>query len=168
MSVSRLRPSVRPRHHRPRRRTMNIKTLIALGVALVVPLGAGVALANDPPPPPVASTLLACGTADELNIRDRTTGVKLVAGRPTDVALVRATIVAGGQTGWHAHPGPSFIIVTSGTLTIRAAHRRHCMEQGFDAGDVFAHPDGVHNFIAGAEGVEFTSRTSCLSGRLRC
>ena len=103
----------------------------------------------------MASTLLARGTADELNIRARSTGVKLVAGRPTDVALVRATIVAGGETGWQAHPGPSFIIVTSGALTTRAAHRRHCMDRGFAAGDVFAHPDGVHNFIAGAEGVEF-------------
>ena len=35
---------------------------------------------------------------------------------------------------------------------MRAPHRRHCMDEPFDAGDVFEHPGGVHNFIAGPGG----------------
>ena len=89
------------------------------------------------------------------SIRDRSIDFKLTARQPTDIAFVKATIIAGGQTGWHMHPGPSVVIVQPGTLTMRSPHRRHCMEQEFAAGEVFEHPKGVHNFIAGSGGVEF-------------
>ena len=36
---------------------------------------------------------------------------------PSDVYIVQVTIVPGGHSGWHSHPGPSFVTVTSGTAT---------------------------------------------------
>jgi len=35
----------------------------------------------------------------------------------SDLYVVRNTFAAGGQTGWHTHPGPSLITVTMGTIT---------------------------------------------------
>ena len=35
----------------------------------------------------------------------------------SDVYVVFNTIVPGGDTGWHSHPGPSIISVKSGTAT---------------------------------------------------
>ena len=144
------------RHHHWSTASMKTKTLVASAATLAVTLSAGAARAtDDPPPPPVSSTLIARGTASELRVRDHSIGLTLTARQPTDVALVKATIIPGGQTGWHMHPGPSVVIVQAGTLTMRAPHRRHCMEAQFEAGEVFEHPSGVHNFIAGTGGVEF-------------
>lgn len=36
----------------------------------------------------------------------------------SDVYVVRNTIAPGGFSGWHTHPGPSLITVTSGEITI--------------------------------------------------
>ena len=90
-----------------------------------------------------------------MHLRDRSIDFTLTARQPTDVAFVKATIIPAGETGWHLHPGPSIVIVQTGSLTMRAPHRRHCMEQEFVAGEVFEHPAGEHNFIAGPAGVEF-------------
>src|SRR5262245_43037348 len=35
----------------------------------------------------------------------------------TDVYVQSNTWQPGGSTGWHTHPGPSLVIVTSGTVT---------------------------------------------------
>ena len=96
-------------------------------------------------------------------------GLTLTAQQPTDMALVRATIIPGGATGWHMasravrrhRPG-------RGIDDACRAHHRRCIEQEFAAGDMFEHPKGVHNFIAGAEGVESTCPISCRQGQLRC
>ena len=95
---------------------MKIKTLVASAATLAVTLSAGAARAtDDPPPQPVSSTLIARGTASELHVRDHSICLTLTARQPTDVALVKATIIPGGQTGWHMHPGPSIVIVQAGT-----------------------------------------------------
>lgn len=36
----------------------------------------------------------------------------------SDVYVVRNTITPGGYSGWHTHPGPSLITVTSGQITV--------------------------------------------------
>jgi len=146
---------------------MNTKILVATAATLAATLSAGAARATDDPPPPVVSTLIARGTATELHIRDRSMGLTITARQPTDVALVKAAIIPGGQTGWHMHPGPSIVVVQAGTVTMRAPHRRHCMDQQFAAGDVFEHPSGVHNFIAGSDGVEFYVSYVVPQARLR-
>ena len=32
--------------------------------------------------------------------------------------VVNCRIAPGGHTGWHSHPGPAFVAVTKGTLTL--------------------------------------------------
>ncbi len=57
----------------------------------------------------------------------------------SDVYVSHIRIVPGGQSGWHSHPGPSIISVTSGTLTL------------YDDCDDFLIP---HDFPAGTALVE--------------
>jgi hypothetical protein len=129
--------------------------LIALG-ATVAPFAVGVALAT--PPSGLTSQLLARGAAGEFRIHEKSMRLRMDAGKPTDVALVQATLAPGGSTGWHGHPGPSMVVVKSGTVTMYApAHdheadddddrRRGCAVQSFGPGQAFVHPASVHNFV---------------------
>src|SRR6476620_10183743 len=98
-------------------------TLILLG-AVAAPT-AGVALAT--PSSGLTSELLARGSAGTFRVHDESVGLKLRARRSTDIAVVRAQLEKGGTTGWHRHPGPSLVVVKSGTLTMvePSGHRRH-------------------------------------------
>jgi quercetin dioxygenase-like cupin family protein len=44
----------------------------------------------------------------------------------TDVHMLQNTIAPGGTFGWHSHPGPSLVIVRSGTATFYDADDRAC------------------------------------------
>jgi quercetin dioxygenase-like cupin family protein len=44
--------------------------------------------------------------------------VDISAKGATDVHIVENVIAAGGTFGWHSHPGPSLVIVKSGTLSV--------------------------------------------------
>lgn len=126
-------------------------TLIAIGA--LSPAVAGVAFAT--PPSGLTSQLLARGAGGELRIHDHNTRLHLHAARPTDVAVVRATLDPGGSTGWHGHPGPSIVVVKTGTLTMyEPVHghfgrlgTRQCAASSFGPGTAFAHQADVHNFV---------------------
>ena len=133
-------------------------TLIALG-AIAAPV-ASVALATPPTPADaVKSELLARGAAGTFRIHDKSMDLKLSAKRATDVAVVRATLVAGGSTGWHGHAGPSIVIVKTGELTMREPHHGHhshrprCDVTTFKAGSAFVHPEHEHEFVNDTAGV---------------
>lgn len=119
-------------------------TLIALA-AIAPPAVTGIALAT--PPSGLTSELLARGGARELEIRDRSLDLRLEAEEPTDAAVVRATLEPRGSTGWHGHPGPSLVVVKSGTLTmIQPARGGTCSIRAFGPGSAFEHPKRVHTF----------------------
>ena len=54
--------------------------------------------------------------------------------RPSDLAFARVTLQPGGYTGWHTHPGPLLVVVTSGTLT---HYDRHCHVHTYKSGQAF-------------------------------
>jgi hypothetical protein len=128
-------------------------------------LGAvGVALAK--PPSGLTSQLLARGAAGEFRIHEKSMGLRMDARKATDVALVGATLDPGGSTGWHGHPGPSIVIVKSGTVTMYEPahhkkahedddgreHRQGCAVQSFGPGQAFLHSASVHNFVNSGQG----------------
>lgn len=45
---------------------------------------------------------------------------------PTDIVVATLTIEAGGHMGWHSHPGPGFVQVTSGTVRFYEADDPSC------------------------------------------
>ena len=64
-----------------------------------------------------------------------------VAG-PADVAVARITLEPGRGSGWHSHPGPGWVIVTVGTLSL---YRLDGCQAGYPAGTAFLEePGDVH------------------------
>jgi quercetin dioxygenase-like cupin family protein len=124
-----------------------IRVVVVIGVVAIL-VGGTAALAT--PSSGLTSTLLARGAVSRLD------QIKLIAGlaqqvKPSssDVAMVRATLAPGGTTGWHDHPGPSMVILATGTLTISEAKGHGCRvtEVSAAAGQkAFFHPDAVHRF----------------------
>jgi quercetin dioxygenase-like cupin family protein len=55
----------------------------------------------------------------------------------SDVYVIQNTFPPGAHTGWHTHPGPSLITVTSGTLTIYEASDPTCTPRIYTAGQSF-------------------------------
>jgi len=68
--------------------------------------------------------------------------LKLNSKDDSDVYVTRNAIAAGGQSGWHTHPGPSLITVTVGEIT--AYDGPLCTPTHYVAGDTFVDPGGDH------------------------
>jgi quercetin dioxygenase-like cupin family protein len=69
------------------------------------------------------------------------------------VYVLQNTIAPGGTFGWHSHPGPSLVIVKSGTATFYLADDPTCSPQVVTAGHGFV--DGGHDtHVVRNEGTE--------------
>src|SRR5258708_4365627 len=68
--------------------------------------------------------------------------LKLNTKDDSDVYVTRNAIAAGGQSGWHTHPGPSLITVTVGEIT--AYDGLVCAPTHYVAGETFVDPGGGH------------------------
>jgi quercetin dioxygenase-like cupin family protein len=70
-------------------------------------------------------------------------GIKVKIKGPVDLAVVHVTFEPGGTLGWHSHPGATFVMVKSGTVTCVDAHT--CTSETFGAGQgFFEEPNDVH------------------------
>ena len=58
--------------------------------------------------------------------------VNISAKGATDVHILENIIAPGGTFGWHSHPGPSLVIVKSGTLSVY--HAPDCTPQEYGPG----------------------------------
>ena len=85
----------------------------------------------------LTSTSIASGTLDPVNLNVRTGewGAKLRTQGQSTVAVVENRVVPGGTFGWHSHPGPSLIVVKSGTITFYHADDPTCSPDVRHAGD---------------------------------
>ena len=54
--------------------------------------------------------------------------------RATDIHVLSNRIAPGGSFGWHSHPGPSFVIVKSGTATVYLSADPKCKPHRYRAG----------------------------------
>src|SRR5215468_8845566 len=79
-------------------------------------------------------------------------GFKLFSKHPTDTVVTTTTIAPGGSTGWHSHPGPAFIVVTQGTLTVYDGNDPACTPHQYGQGSGFVDPGFGHVHIARNEG----------------
>jgi len=62
-----------------------------------------------------------------------------------DVVMRQLTIAPGGDSGWHFHPGPTYVLVIQGALTNYHANDPTCTGQVINAGQGFVEPPGdVH------------------------
>jgi quercetin dioxygenase-like cupin family protein len=70
------------------------------------------------------------GTKGAWSARIKTTGA-------SDLHVLSNRIAPGGSFGWHSHPGPSFVIVKSGTATFYLGADPKCRPHRVRAGSMF-------------------------------
>jgi len=69
----------------------------------------------------------------------------------SDLYVLQNTIVPGGTFGWHSHPGPSLVIVKSGTATFYMADDPTCSPHVVTAGSGFV-DDGHDTHVVRNQG----------------
>ena len=70
--------------------------------------------------------------------------VKILAKDPSDVYMVRNTVAPGANSGWHTHPGPSIVMVTSGVASVYEGDDPSCTPVTVPAGTGFIDAGGTH------------------------
>lgn len=110
---------------------------VPLAVVLGVAVYAGTVLAT--PPSSVKPTVFGIGHFGPINTKGtigawsalmKTTGA-------SDIHVLQNRIAPGGSFGWHSHPGPSFVIVKSGTATVYLGADPSCRPHRYRAGSGF-------------------------------
>lgn len=112
--------------------------LVAVGAAGIYVLPSG---AQEPPPPIAAEPLSPRSVfPDDLSLKVKLKvdggATRVVNVRdPSRIAVVRFTVQPGAQFPWHTHPGPVFVNVASGALTL--IDSEDCREHTYTAGQAF-------------------------------
>ena len=114
------------------------QTIVA--IAMVAFAGV-VARATTPSPSPIFMNVpLARATNDS----DGT--IPLQAG--TDIAMAQITVLPGGHSGWHSHPGGAIVLVKEGSLTVFGSTGSKCDVTTYGAGQAFIErPGEVDNVL---------------------
>lgn len=80
--------------------------------------------------------------------------IRIVAELPAQVYIVTNTVGPGGHSGWHSHPGPSVVLVKTGTATVYDGHDPTCTPVRYPAGTGFIDAGGTHVHLVRNEGAE--------------
>src|SRR5689334_19950445 len=128
-----------------------MKKAIWLSVAVVVAAGAYERSLRATPASLFSNASIVHATFDDFDLKLHTIpafwDLKLQSKGLTDVYAVSNVWKPGGTTGWHTHPGPSFIIVTSGTITAYEGDDPACTPHVYTTGMGLIDPgdNHVHN-----------------------
>jgi quercetin dioxygenase-like cupin family protein len=123
---------------------MRKRFLLAIGAAAVAALAfGGVVLAT--PASMVTTTSIATGTLSPVNLNVKTGDwmLGLRTKGDSNVIVTESVVAPGGSFGWHSHPGPSLVVVKSGTLSFYRGDDPTCTAVIYHAGDVFIDPGNV-------------------------
>ena len=101
--------------------TVYAGTVLATPPAAVTPTTYGIGKVG-----PIATS----GKIGAWSAKIKTTGA-------SDLYVLSNTILPGGSFGWHSHPGPSFVIVKSGTATFYLGADPLCRPHRVRAGATF-------------------------------
>jgi hypothetical protein len=122
--------------------------LIAVLFVTAATTGAGVALATAPTG--VSATTLGRIGLGAYHLSSPS--FKIFSKHATDTVVLQQTINPSGSTGWHSHPGPAFIVVAQGTLTVYDGDDPSCTPHTYGAGTGFLDRGFGHVHIARNEG----------------
>lgn len=129
-----------------KRRLIRAAMVVALGMAL-----GGAALATAPSGI-LSGTVVARGAfQDPVDLKFKINGDKnevLHVAQAQDTVMQQIVIAPGGQTGWHSHPGPVVVLVTSGALTFYSSDDPSCTPRTYTAGQAFVDTGQGHVHIA--------------------
>jgi quercetin dioxygenase-like cupin family protein len=71
-------------------------------------------------------------------------GIDVKTQGPIDVVTAQITFTAGSSAGWHLHPGPVFVVIRSGTLSV---WDEHCMMTTYSQGSAFFEAGPRHSML---------------------
>ena len=112
------------------REVSRTKAAIAVAGAVVAVTAAGAAMASATQSFGSVSAVLARGLVTE-DSKINTKAIKLKTKEPFEIVTQTVTFQPGGTSGWHGHPGPVFVAVKSGTVTVYDAT---CIPRRYSAG----------------------------------
>jgi quercetin dioxygenase-like cupin family protein len=69
-----------------------------------------------------------------------------------DTVMQQITIAPGGTTGWHSHPGPVVVLITSGAMSFYDSEDPSCTAKTYTVGTAFIDSGQGHVHIARNEG----------------
>jgi quercetin dioxygenase-like cupin family protein len=123
---------------------MSNRIVLAMAMALVA-LAAFANVTLGTPAVGVMTTPIATGILSPVNLNVKTGDWKLDLRTKgdSDVIVTENRLAPGGSFGWHSHPGPSFSIVKSGTLSFYRGDDPTCTPEIYHAGDVLIDPGNV-------------------------
>jgi quercetin dioxygenase-like cupin family protein len=124
---------------------MKTKTKILIGAAMATALAG---LASATPQKGVAAGVLAAGTnADSIEVHGvaKTSGdefrVSLETEGPSSMTTTMVDYIAGGQNGWHSHPGMVIVTLTKGSIEW---YDEKCRLTVYNAGDSWMEGSQLH------------------------
>jgi quercetin dioxygenase-like cupin family protein len=94
--------------------------------------------------PPVAPAVRGNAGSFRIHTNYEQFNVQLHAQDDADLVLVNVIGAAGGHSGWHFHPGPAFVMVKTGALTVYSADDPLCQGTVYPAGKVFVEGTTPH------------------------
>jgi quercetin dioxygenase-like cupin family protein len=124
------------------------RSLAVVAVAVMALLIGAVNMAVASPASGVTPTVLARGTYDAFKVISNPQGpgmFKAESKAPIDMVVRRHEYLAGGSTGWHAHPFPVFVTVISGQVTFYERDDPSCTPVVVSAGQGYV--DSGHGHI---------------------
>jgi len=60
----------------------------------------------------------------------------------TDILMTQITVLPGGSSGWHSHPGGAIIVIKQGDLTLYRSIGSQCQTTNYAAGQAFIERPG--------------------------
>jgi quercetin dioxygenase-like cupin family protein len=121
--------------------------VVSVGLAGVI-TAVTLAPSGATPPSGLTNIPLARGS----NTSDGT--IPLKAG--TDVALAQITVIPGGSSGWHSHPGGAIVVVQQGSLTVYGSVGDQCETTTYTAGQAFVERPGEVDQVINTGTVPYT------------
>jgi quercetin dioxygenase-like cupin family protein len=124
------------------------------------------------PPSGVSATLLGKARFDEIDAKTKTDidpskgrdfwKARIKTNGSSDVEVLEVRIAPGGTFGWHSHPGPSLVIVKSGTATFYEGDDPTCTPHVVSAGSGFVDNGGDVHVVRNEGDVELVNIVSSL------
>ncbi len=112
--------------------------------------GIALSVARATPPKAVTNTLIAGPVVvDDIHVvqEDPNYGAMIKTRGQSDAVVRNLSIAPGGDTGWHSHPGPVFVLVSAGTGSFYHADDLTFTPAVYPAGTGFVEAGGdVHIF----------------------
>jgi quercetin dioxygenase-like cupin family protein len=141
--------------------------LVAIGIATVAALivtGTLIVPALATPPSGVTTTVIGVGRFEVIDTRMKNDAWKgeIATKGESDLHVLQNTIAPGGTFGWHSHPGPSLVIVKSGTATFYFGADPTCTPHVVEAGSGFVDAGGDIHIVRNEGTVDLVTVVASL------